>query len=118
MADVKRESRKVAHASFWFIDAEGRNRVALRGDTIEVAPEDMERGDRLGAFVTDPEPTGPTESDAAAASDSKPAKVNDILAEVGTDKEKAAAALETEKARGDDARSTLLEKLQAVLDAD
>ncbi len=60
-------------------------------------------------------------ADAAPAGDpapeDKPAKVNDIIAEVGDDKDKAAAALETEKARGDAARPTLLDKLQAVIDA-
>lgn len=39
-----------------------------------------------------------------------------ILAEVGDDPEKAAAELEAEQAKGDTARSTLVEKLQAVID--
>lgn len=54
---------------------------------------------------------------ADAPAEDKPAKVADILAEVGDDKEKAAAALATENARGDAARSTLTEKLQSVIDA-
>lgn len=41
--------------------------------------------------------------------------VDAILAEVGTDKDKAAAAIEAEKAGKN--RTTLLTKLQAVLDA-
>lgn len=47
----------------------------------------------------------------------KPAKVDDILAEVGEDKAKATEALEAEKARGDAARTTLLAKLQSIVDA-
>lgn len=54
----------------------------------------------------------------AADSDAgKPAKVDDILAEVGDDKEKAAAALEAENA-SDKPRTSLVSKLQAVIDAE
>lgn len=53
----------------------------------------------------------------AADPDSKPATVDDILAEVGDDKEKAAAALEAENA-SDKPRVSLVGKLQAVLDAE
>lgn len=57
---------------------------------------------------------------AEPAPEPTPAKepnVDEILADVGNDKTKAAAAIETEKARGDKARTTLLSKLQAVVDA-
>lgn len=54
----------------------------------------------------------------SADGESKPPKVADVLAEVGDDKDKAAEALEQEKARGDAARSTLVERLQAVVDSE
>lgn len=47
----------------------------------------------------------------------KPASVESILAEVGDDRVKAQAALDEELARGDAARSTLIKKLQAVVEA-
>ena len=47
---------------------------------------------------------------------SGPAKVSDILAEVGDDVEKAKAALEAEQQeRGEDARPSLVKKLEAVI---
>lgn len=49
--------------------------------------------------------------------DDKPAKVADVLKDVGDDKTKAAEALEVEKARGESARSTLIEKLEAIVNA-
>lgn len=54
--------------------------------------------------------------DPADGSDSaKEATVDEVLADVGTDKDKAKAAIEAEKAGKN--RSTLLTKLQAVVDA-
>lgn len=53
--------------------------------------------------------------DPAAADSGKEPTVDEVLAEVGTDKAKAAAAIETEKAGKN--RTTLLSKLQAVVDA-
>lgn len=44
-------------------------------------------------------------------------KIDDVLETVGTDKEKAAAAIEAEEAKPRP-RKTLIEKLQAVVDAD
>lgn len=121
----KRQSRRVAHASFWFIDAEGRNRVALRGDTVELDADDLKRGEKFDAFeVVAPEPEGEPEGEGDQpdpegdeGDDDRAAKIKDVLAEVGDDKTKAAEALEQEKARGESARSTLLAKLQAVIDA-
>jgi hypothetical protein len=54
---------------------------------------------------------------APASEEDKPAKVDDILKDVGDDKAKAAAALEAEVARGDKARSTLVDKLRAIAEA-
>lgn len=50
-----------------------------------------------------------------ADSDTKSNKVEDVLAEVGDDKEKAAAALAAEQAKGDKARKTLVEPLESIL---
>lgn len=44
----------VAHASFWFTDVGGRNRIATRGKLIEVNDEDFERGEKHGAFAASP----------------------------------------------------------------
>ena len=52
----------------------------------------------------------------ADADAGKPAKVDDVLAEVGEDKGKAQAALDAELSRGDDARKSLVAKLQAIVD--
>lgn len=46
----------------------------------------------------------------------KEPSVKEILAEVGEDKEKAAVALEAEKAKGEDARTSLVEPLQKLLE--
>ena len=59
--------------------------------------------------VSDPEPE-------STGDGSKPTKVEDILAEVGDDKEKAAAALEAEVAGKN--RSTLVKALEDVLNAE
>src|SRR5690349_7914433 len=110
MAD-KRTQVTVAHASFWYIDEEGRNRVALRGDVIEVADDDHKRGTRFEAFVIDEgaepdasgdEPDGP-----------KPGTAEFILNEVGDDKGKAQAALDEEKAGKN--RKTLVADLEKIL---
>lgn len=56
-------------------------------------------------------------ADSGSDADKEPS-VKEILADVGDDKEKAAAALAAEQeARGDKARKTLVEPLQAVIDA-
>jgi hypothetical protein len=40
-------------ASFWYSDANGLERTALRGDTVDLTDDaDVERGERLGAFAT------------------------------------------------------------------
>lgn len=77
--------------------------------------EDPVKGDSLDKHVR----TGMVEmvSDASDDDPARPPKVADVLAEVGEDKAKATAALEQESARGDAARTTLVEKLQAVIDA-
>lgn len=57
-------------------------------------------------------------ADSGSGDSTKEPTVKEILDEVGDDKEKAAAALAAEQeARGDKARKTLVEPLQAVIDA-
>lgn len=111
MADKKLETVTVAHASFWYTDEDGRNRVALRGDEIEVNGEDHARGAASDAFRV-PEAEEPAE----AAAEEQPAsdKIEDILEAVGSDADRAAAALATEQAKGEKARSSLVAKLEAI----
>lgn len=52
-----------------------------------------------------------------AATVVKASTIADVLADVGEDKDKAAVALEAEQSRGDDARSSLVSKLQAIIEA-
>lgn len=46
---------------------------------------------------------------------SKEPTVKEVLADVGDDQDKAAEALATEQAKGDDARGTLVAKLEAIV---
>lgn len=96
---------------------DGGYRNVLEGDPIEgeaVDPDDLKRLVRK-KFLTKLEAAA---KKAAEADESKPASVKDILADVGDDKGKAAAALEAENARGDDARPSLVSKLEAIVNAD
>ena len=74
-------------------------------------PDGLAKGEakRLEEFLEDAPDAGSGDDGAA-----KVATVDDILKDVGDDKAKAAEALKTEEARGDDARSTLVKKLQAI----
>ncbi|GHJ11210.1 hypothetical protein TPA0907_55770 [Micromonospora humidisoli] len=45
--------KTILHATFWYIDDEGRHLTALRGDTVAITrDEDLKRGERYGAFAT------------------------------------------------------------------
>lgn len=46
--------RTIAHALFTHT-VDGRSQMALRGETVELSEEDIERGERFGAFVDDPD---------------------------------------------------------------
>jgi len=52
---------------------------------------------------------------AEAPAEPKEPTAKEILDEVGDDRDKAAAALEAEQAKGDKARSTLVAKLEAIV---
>lgn len=110
MADA-REDRQIAHASFWYTDEDGYERIAMRGDTVSLSKDDVERGEGHDAFVTDG-----SEEQADLAYDPKTATVDDVLAYVGEDPARASDALEYENAKGDKARTTLVEKLEAIAD--
>jgi len=46
--------KTIKHASFWYVNADGINETALRGDTVDIPGEvDIKRGERLGAFATE-----------------------------------------------------------------
>ena len=90
---------------------DGGYRNVLQGEQVAgdaVEPENLKRHLRKG-FLVEAEEAEEVEGEP------KSDKVDDIVAEVGDDKEKAAEALEREKAGKN--RKTLVEKLQAVLDA-
>lgn len=46
-------TRVVRHAVFAFVDPEGVNRLALRGQTIEIDGDELARGERFEALVAD-----------------------------------------------------------------
>lgn len=105
-----REDRQIAHASFWYIDADGIERLALRGDSVSLGAGDLERGEKAGAFVADG-----SKEEADLAYDPKTATIEEVLAYVGEDESRASDALEYETAKGDKARSSLVAKLDAIL---
>jgi hypothetical protein len=45
-------TREIGHAAFLY-HVNGEERLAMRGQTIELPPDEAERGDRIGAFITD-----------------------------------------------------------------
>lgn len=45
--------KTIIHGSFWYIDDEGRHLTAVRGETVDITrDEDLNRGERHGAFAT------------------------------------------------------------------
>lgn len=60
--------------------------------------------------------SGSTSTSGSAQEPANPDTVAAIVKDVGDDKAKAQAALEAEQAKGDEARSSLVEKLQAIVD--
>jgi hypothetical protein len=83
------------------IALEGRTVRASHSEPAEV-PTDI--GERLLASPVWERPSGRSEP-----------TVDEVLAEVGDDKEKAAAALSAEQAKGEPARSTLVQRLEALI---
>lgn len=86
-------------------------RVYLEGDTI---PDDVEVGAHIftaagsrAAVRAEARAADPVDVDG---------KVDDVLAEVGDDPVKAQAALDAERKKGDKARSSLVDKLNTIID--
>lgn len=91
-------------------DQSGSDRYLYKGAAVpaDIDQEHIDRlaGDKLIEKTKD--------SPAASTEAGKEPTVNEVLADVGDDPEKARAALEAEQAKGDKARSTLVEKLEAI----
>lgn len=115
----------VRHASFWYArrypgEDVDRQAVALRGEEIQVGKDDYDRGKRFGAFATKDEPLEPVTP--ALEPPPEPVEVDlgqsvdKILEAVGEDPVLAAAVLEQENA-AETPRKTLVEPLQALVDA-
>lgn len=92
-------------------DGKGTSHHFYRGGVVGFDSEHVKHLVEEGALVKVEESPGPDATDTAKAP-----TADAILAEVGDDPEKAAAALDLEQAAGDAARSTLVKKLQAVID--
>lgn len=99
----------------------GSHVYLYKGQGIESAaldPEDAKRLVEAGFLKAKAVAPAPTRSAAGSGQngtgDSKVPTIPEVLAAVGEDPEKAQAALAAEQARGADARSTLVEKLEAI----
>lgn len=92
-------------------DAKGSHVYVYRGQGVPAAALDEVDAARLvkAGFLVKRAEAKPTPSE------DKPVKVAEILKAVGEDRAKAAAALEAERALGDEARSSLVTKLEALL---
>lgn len=101
--------------------AEGGYSNVLQGDPIAgeaVDADDLKRLVRKGFLKEFDGGSNKAAKKSAAGGDSKPTSVKDILAEVGDDKAKAQEYLDEENAKGEDARGSLVGKLQSVIDAE
>jgi len=78
-------------------------------------PEGLRKGELKR--LTDLGLVSEAKAEKSASAAPGPDSVEGILAAVGDDKEKAAAALELEKAKGENARPTLVTKLEAIAGA-
>lgn len=85
---------------------DGTEVVVARGDKIEGTAADAERWDA--------QPT----NWATSAAGPKPRTVAEILDDVGTDPDRAATELVSERARGGDARKTLVTDLERIIAGD
>lgn len=57
MAETKRHTRTIRHAAFAYTSVDGARLVAFRGETVDDLPtEEVERGEKFGAFASDGEP--------------------------------------------------------------
>lgn len=94
------------------INVKGDRVVLRQGDVVPADADDLDTLSLVGAVVAVEVP----EEVAPAAS--APTSVKDILAEVGDDVDAAKAALAAEyEAKGDRARPSLVESLEAIINA-
>jgi hypothetical protein len=117
--------KTIAHALFWYRDPadEKVERLARRGDTVELLEADVKRGEEHGAFTAkvgqEPDaPTGSTLPDFPAEGSQQEqdswvdaGKVDEILAYAAAHPDQRQAITDAESRRGDKARSTLIEGL-------
>lgn len=106
---------------FRWVDEEGYDRYARKGDTVELAAKDAARGDADGAFVTEEDaapdqPTiGPDSTDAELSSWVSDATVPEVVDAAGGDPAFAERLLLAENdATGNDPRKGVAEGLAAV----
>ncbi len=64
----KLKTVQIAHASYRYVDPDGRERIALRGETVDIDPDAYDLHSPMGAFV---EETPEGEDGAPARSASK-----------------------------------------------
>lgn len=113
------KSKTPTHIVIWpkaRVTVDGKSVIVNKGEGVPdgVSAVDL---DNLVSFGAIAGVTGLPETDAPADDDGKEPTVKEILADVGDDPEKAKAALAAEQeARGDKARKTLVDPLQAVID--
>lgn len=79
------QTRTIKILLFRWVDGDGYDRYARKGETVELSDEDAARGDSDGAFVTEedeaPAPTiGPESTDAELSEFVKGAKVGEVVA--------------------------------------
>jgi hypothetical protein len=94
---------------------EDGGRVYVYRDGVLPSSAEKEHVDQLLADKMI-EKTKAPKADAGSDAGKEPT-IKEILADVGEDKAKASAALEAEQAKGEKARSSLVEQLQAIVSA-
>lgn len=124
---AKTSARTIAHALFWYADPDQPKveRMARRGDTVDLLEADIARGEAHGAFTgkvgAEPEvsqgtlldfPAEGSEADQDAWVTS--GKVDEVVDYVRAHPEHVDLVLAAEQRRGDSARKTLLESLATV----
>lgn len=119
------EQRTIAHALFSYRLPGGGEAIAMRGQTVNLLPADIKRGERFGAFTQavgeKPTPTGSTlpgypadESEAEQDAWVVAGTEDEILAAVNGKPEIVDSVIRAEQRRKDSARSTLLLALAAL----
>lgn len=117
------QARTIRHGLFSYDLPDGGQAIAWRGDTVDLLPHDVERGERHQAFTASvgqlPEPPAsstlpvlnPDASDAEADAWVESGTVQEILDAVNARPEILSAVIAAEQRRKDNARKTLLEAL-------